>query len=581
MKTKICIFFIFLFINISGFSQGWIKVWSDEFNTDGLPDSKKWNYETTGCKANPNQELQNYTAKDTNTARVRNGNLIIEARKGTSGSCNYSSARLNTQFKGDWLYGRMEIRAKIPTGIGMWPAIWMMPSDNFYGGWPKSGEIDIMENVGYDPDRIFHTIHATNSNAGANELVNQPYNVFHVYALEWDSVHMDFFVDSVKKFTYNNPNSNSSYWPFDKRFFIILNVAVGGTWGGQGNEIVDNSIFPQRMYIDYVRVYQWQKNPGPYTVTATADTTEGSVVLDPQKTLYPKDTLLKITAIPKKGYRFVNWAVTETGIINTTINPLNITVDKDYHIKANFLPVCEQVLNGDFSSDKNYWSLVTNDGSVATADVLNGELKIQISNKGLYNYSVQILQPNVKIVKGDNYKLSFDAYTSSSRSIDVFAGLNVSPWTNYKIINSVALTSQKQTFSYNFLMAYATDSLARVGFSLAQSLSDVYIDNVSLCDIGNGSDITTLKNKESLFKVFSNETDKILTINYSLPSNEEIDITLYDITGKIIQTIEHGSRTAGDHYLIYNFSAIKNVSGIYIIKLSTNQGNQFQKLFLY
>ena len=192
----------------------------------------------------------------------------------------------------------------------------------------------------------------TNSNAGANELVNQPYNVFHVYALEWDSVHMDFFVDSVKKFTYNNPNSNSSYWPFDKRFFIILNVAVGGTWGGQGNEIVDNSIFPQRMYIDYVRVYQWQKNPGPYTVTATADTTEGSVVLDPQKTLYPKDTLLKITAIPKKGYRFVNWAVTETGIINTTINPLNITVDKDYHIKANFLPVCEQVLNGDFSSQK-------------------------------------------------------------------------------------------------------------------------------------------------------------------------------------------------------------------------------------
>ena len=574
MKTKIYIFLFLLCANFSGFSQGWIKVWSDEFDTDGLPDTKKWNYET-GCSLY-NNELENYTKNDTNNARVRNGNLIIEARKGKSGSCNYSSARLTTQFKGDWLYGRMEVRAKLPTGNGMWPAIWMMPSDNFYGGWPASGEIDIMENVGRDPDRILHTIHTTNANNGTNELVNQPYNVYHVYALEWDSIHMDFFVDSLKMFTYNKANRNSSYWPFDKRFFLILNIAVGGTLGGT----VDNSIFPQIMYVDYVRVYEWQNYPGPFTITATSDTTEGSVVFDPQDSLYPSGTPLKITAVPKKGYRFVNWSVTENGISNTLINPLNIIVNRDYHIKANFLPVCEQIINGDFSSDKNYWSLVTNDGSIATADVLNGELKIQLSNKGVYNYSVQILQPNVKIVKGDNYKLSFDAYTSTSRNIDVFAGLNVSPWTNY-FFKTVALTSQKQTFSSNFLMAYATDSLARVGFNLSQSLSDIYIDNVSLCDLSVSNEISAPQNKDILFKAFSNATNKILTVNYSLPSDEEINITLFDITGKNIQTIDQGNKMAGEHNSNFYYGKINNVSGIYIVKLSTKHGNQFQKILLF
>ena len=245
----------------SGFKK---LVWSDEFNYKGLPDSLKWGYDIgRGCPQNcgwGNNELQYYTDHNIQNARVQNGKLIIEARKEKVGDADYSSVRLVTKNKGDWKYGRFEIRAKLPKGKGMWPAIWMLPTKWVYGGWPNSGEIDIMENVGYWPDSLLGSIHtgAYNGMRGTQKTkgVNRKdlSSSFHIYAVEWTAESICFFIDNEKYHVFNNSHSGSQAWPFDKEFHLLMNIAVGGNWGGKFG--VDDKIFPQKMEIDYVRVYQ-------------------------------------------------------------------------------------------------------------------------------------------------------------------------------------------------------------------------------------------------------------------------------------------------------------------------------------
>lgn len=239
-------------------------VWSDEFDNPGAPDSIKWNYDVgNGCPnvCNwGNNEAQYYT-RDSKNVRVENGNLIIEAHKDSLGGKAYTSTRIVSKMKGDWLYGRIEIKAKLPKGKGTWPAIWMLPTDRKYGGWPASGEIDIMEHVGYDPGVIHGTIHTELYNHGKGTqkegkiTVEDCMDTFHVYAIDWSKDTMDFFVDDKHYLTITrDPNEDFKGWPFDQRFHLIMNIAVGGNWGGK--EGIDDSIWPQRMEVDYVRVYQ-------------------------------------------------------------------------------------------------------------------------------------------------------------------------------------------------------------------------------------------------------------------------------------------------------------------------------------
>lgn len=256
---KIAFIAILLVIRTScGFAQYNALVWSDEFDYTGLPNAAKWTCEEGGHGWG-NNELQYYTMNRSQNARVENGVLIIEAIRETYNGREYTSARLITTGKGDWLYGRFEVRAKVPGGRGIWPAIWMLPTDNAYGGWPASGELDIMEHVGYEPTKIFGTAHTQAYNGkigtqkGSSATGSDWESAFHVYAIEWSPSKVDFLVDENKYYTFNNEGTWEK-WPFDKRFHFILNVAVGGTWGGaQG---VDPLIFPRRMEIDYVRVYQ-------------------------------------------------------------------------------------------------------------------------------------------------------------------------------------------------------------------------------------------------------------------------------------------------------------------------------------
>jgi beta-glucanase (GH16 family) len=234
----------------------WTLVFSDEFDAPGTPDPAKWGYETGYIR---NQEAQYYTSRVEN-ARVENGVLVIEARKERHQSFGYTSASINTLGRFEFLYGRVEVRATIPTGNGTWPAIWMLGVNRQQVGWPACGEIDIMENVGFDPHRISAAIHTTayNHTRGTQKSakidVASPWEDFHVYAMEWFPDRIDVFVDGQKYFTFRNEGTGAAAWPFDTPQYLLINLAIGGSWGGQRG--IDDARFPHRYLVDYVRIYQ-------------------------------------------------------------------------------------------------------------------------------------------------------------------------------------------------------------------------------------------------------------------------------------------------------------------------------------
>jgi beta-glucanase (GH16 family) len=231
-------------------------VWSDEFDKAGRPDPKKWGFEKGFLR---NDEKQFYTDRPENV-RIEGGNLVIEAKKDNWQGHEITSASVTTEETAAWTYGKFEVRAKLPKGRGTWPAIWMLGKNIDTVDWPNCGEIDIMENVGYDPDRIHFNIHTEaynhvkGTNKGANIEVKDPWAAFHVYSVEWTPTQLEFFCDGKSTFVFKKESDDPAVWPYAKPEFLILNLAIGGSWGG--NKGVDDAIFPARYEIDYVRIYQ-------------------------------------------------------------------------------------------------------------------------------------------------------------------------------------------------------------------------------------------------------------------------------------------------------------------------------------
>jgi beta-glucanase (GH16 family) len=245
---------------------GWTLLWSDEFSgPDGSsPDSKKWAHDLGG-KGWGNHELESYTNRKEN-AHVEKGNLVITAQKETYTGADgvtreYTSARLKTQNLFTQTYGRFEARIKIPEGQGIWPAFWMLGQDIPSAGWPKCGEIDIMENIGKEPGTIHGSLHGPSTAAPTRDLTaiftlptGQNFATdFHLYAVEWSPDTVRFYVDSNLYATFRQSDwAAGGKWVFDHPFFIILNLAVGGDWPGPPDA---STKFPQSMLVDYVRVY--------------------------------------------------------------------------------------------------------------------------------------------------------------------------------------------------------------------------------------------------------------------------------------------------------------------------------------
>lgn len=242
-------------------------VWSDEFEGTAIDDTK-WSFDLgDGCDISPdlcgwgNNELEYYTDREEN-AFIANGKLMIQAKKESPlylGQHQYTSARMVTKNKGDWKYGRIDVRAKMPIGQGYWPAIWMLPTDNVYGGWPKSGEIDIMEYLGNEPSKVLGTIHYGHDfwrfNSQYLELDTGSFaDDFHTFTVLWTEDCIQFQMDGIN---IGEPNTRSTVlpttYPFDQEFHLLLNVAVGGNLPGPPSP---NTVFPQSMEVEYVRVYQ-------------------------------------------------------------------------------------------------------------------------------------------------------------------------------------------------------------------------------------------------------------------------------------------------------------------------------------
>jgi beta-glucanase (GH16 family) len=276
---------------------GWVLVWQDEFDGDVL-DPAQWTYDLGGGGWG-NNELEYYTNRPEN-ARLENGFLILEARAEKYLYRNYTSARLKTQGLHTWTYGRFEARMRLPHGQGIWPAFWLLGEDINRSGWPACGEIDIMEYIGRQPDRVFGTVHGPGYSGGAGVgsayifPAGLPSDDFHVYAIEWEPQEIRWYVDETQYFAVT-PAMLPGKWVYDHPFFLILNLAVGGNWPGAPDETTS---FPQSLQVDYVRVYQRPDMASQSTCTVHVASIEVSAQDNPDGTW---QAVASVTIVDEQG----------------------------------------------------------------------------------------------------------------------------------------------------------------------------------------------------------------------------------------------------------------------------------------
>ncbi|MCA0981889.1 carbohydrate binding domain-containing protein [Exiguobacterium aestuarii] len=446
----------------------WKLVWSDEFSKAEI-DHSKWNFETGNWivdkDGNPvaagwgNNEKQFYTDKNEN-AFVKDGKLVIRAKKEQAsdqfGTYDYTSAKLTTKGTFSKTYGRYEMRAKLPTGKGLWPAFWMLPEEDRYGGWAASGEIDIMESWGSQPDKVAGTIHYGETWPN-NKYTGKDYHFaegdgidkWHTYAVEWEPGEIRWYVDGQLYQTQNdwyakeaNKASKYSYpAPFDQDFYLIMNLAVGGWFDG---DVDETTPFPAEMEVDYVRVFDLKN--GKYRDAVEPTYSDEEVVL-PEGAKQPL----------------------EDG---------NLVYDEDY------VEPITTVTNGAQALNPTYWNYVAlpDFGGVGSVDVIDlaGSrfADISIDQAGSQPYSHQLIQ-NVSLGQGGHYKVTFDAKADAARSIAVKVGGGPDRgYAKYSDEGSFDLTTDVQTYSMTFDMTEETDLAARLEFNVGLSTSGVQVGNV-------------------------------------------------------------------------------------------------------
>ncbi|OMF84401.1 carbohydrate binding domain-containing protein [Paenibacillus sp. FSL R7-0273] len=437
----------------------WTMVWSDEFN-DGVIDPGKWTYDLGDGTAvgNPgwgNNELEWYT-NDEKNVKEADGNLVITAHKESVNGKDYTSSRIKTKGLFSKKYGKFEIRAKAPTGKGMWPAIWMLPENYEYGNWAASGEIDIMEGWGSRPDTVAGTIHyggfwPDNVYSGKEYVFpdNGTIADYHTYSLEWEPGELRWYVDGVLFQTKNDwysisvgqPANNAYPAPFNQEFHLLMNLAVGGNF--DGNPTPD-TVFPQSMSVDYVRVYELTgreyREPVPVTIA--------------------KEPYLEGSLAPAEDGNFIH----NSGFTEQKEGDAGMGIPNTAH-----------------------WVLYKEAGAAAEASLepVGGQnfLKVDISSAGGNAYSIQP-QAIVSLAKGRFYKLSFDAKTDTERSINVrLTGGESRGFQAYSPGLKAELTGTMTHYETVFQMKENSDIAARVEFNLGTNTSPVWLGNARLTEI--------------------------------------------------------------------------------------------------
>src|SRR5690625_121540 len=370
-----------------GADSDWELVLSDEFDgTEMNMDNWRFDHPENGRY---NGEIQSYTDQN---AWVEDGNLIIEAREeefteSDGQTYDYTSSKLITQGKQTWTYGKVEVRAKMPTGQGMWPAIWMMPEDEpYYGTWPVGGEIDIMELLGHEPDTIHGNIHFGDPKGESQGTYKLPdgqsfADDFHVYTLEWEPGEIRWYLDGELFNTANDwhskhPGNADDYAypaPFDQPFSLILNISVGGGWPGNPD---GTTKFPQQMVVDYVRVYQKDEYPTYEKPERPEQPTEGREPLEDGNYIY----------------------------------------NGGFNIDDSEADGIEGVANTD------YWTYLEGPGGNAELKVEDGNMHLKITSGGNVEHGIQLFQTPIPLEKNAKYKASFKAKAESDRNIKVKIG---------------------------------------------------------------------------------------------------------------------------------------------------------------
>jgi len=492
-------------------------VWSDEFNGTQV-DLTKWSFETgTGCDISlcgwGNNELQYYKSQN---ATVSNGILSITAKKERVNGSTYTSARMKSLLKGDWTYGRFEARIKLPSGDGLWPAFWMLPSDNFYGGWPASGEIDIMENISSTPNTVLGTLHYGSSNSthqytGSSFTLNSGTfaDAFHNFAIEWEPGTIRWFVDDVLYQTITSSDISPENWPFDKRFFFIMNLAVGGNLGGT----VDPNIFPQSMQVDYIRVYAGNTPTmtGPREVLNQANDISYSIANAPVGSSYSWSVPVGASIVSGQGTKTlkVNFGNTSGNVTATVVSSCGTTVINEYVYVQ--LPYFFQYSFAN-QDDNGYANLLSNSGtySVVANPSVGGVNTSALSAKYIRNSLEQydiITYKTSGIKDADNYisktkKFYIDVYTAAPIGTQLIVQLEnsaVATSSNYPLgrhsryIGATTVQNQWQRIALEMLDApdpsassTSVDKLILLFASNTFTGDTFYYDNFSSYDANAG-----------------------------------------------------------------------------------------------
>ena len=469
---------IFLFIslfstwNANAQPRDSLLVWSDEFNIPGMPDSTKWNYEQGYVR---NNELQYFTVARKENARVENGSLVIEARNDHWNGNAITSASLTTNRLAEWQYGRFDVRARFATIKGSWPAIWLLAENSRYGGWPMGGEIDIMENVGFEPTKVHGTVHVRGFDPVKHTGVGKYYNIanlastWHVYSTIWTPDSIFIQADGITYMRYGNQHS-WQMWPFDQEFFLMLGLSIGGEWGGQQG--VDSASLPIKLEVDYARVYKMKLNAESFTL-ATTVSGQGHIENSKVENTYTALTPLTLTAIPDPGWTFIQWS-------NGSIKyKLNVVMDHNVQLEALFLPTNELLLQSTFPYGLGKWFFWHDANLTATQTIIQDEVCIDIANSPGQDWQAQFDYPVLKVIAGEEYDLTFSAHAKKvDRPVKISfvskkTSLTLGPtW-------DAAIGTVPQIYTHRFTIS-ASDSTALLLFSVGQDTSQICMSQFSL-----------------------------------------------------------------------------------------------------
>ncbi len=481
---KFITYIIILCTAINSSAQCYELVWADEFNGTAV-DTDNWSY-NEGASGWGNNELQNYTNRVQNSS-VQNGHLRITALQENYQGANYTSARLLSRYKADFRYGRMEVRAQVPYGQGIWPAIWMMPTDELYGGWPRSGEIDIMEFLGHDVDKMYMTAHYGTSPAdhqyqgGDYTMSGGDFSAgYHDYSVEWEPNIIRWFVDGVQRYQLTANDIAPYAWPFDQEFYFILNCAVGGNWPGPPD---NTTVFPQYFDIEYVRVYQQLQDisiDGDISVFPNSNGITYSVP-DINGATYNWTIPSGATLVSGQGTSAItlNWANTG-GIVSVNLNTAcgSQTYAVDVNVNTNV------ILNSGFEDGVNGWNTAAYDGAIANFNldlndpyVEDATMCVDVTALGPNFWNVQLSPGTYNLDVGQEYTLKFWAKGSANGQTISCAFINASTFYPY-YGQTFTLSTVWQEYTYTFTNTISSTMLFNL--DLGYQTGEICFDEVRL-----------------------------------------------------------------------------------------------------